>query len=54
MVVGLQIPAAGQALMKFCPHVLDVSGGVFDPFGFSRGDEKLYKKYKQNEVRAST
>jgi hypothetical protein len=25
-------------------------GRFFDPIGFSRGDEALYKKYKQNEI----
>eukprot|EP00878_Enallax_costatus_P000086 GHUV01000114.1.p1 GENE.GHUV01000114.1~~GHUV01000114.1.p1 ORF type:complete len:253 (+),score=67.69 GHUV01000114.1:66-824(+) len=25
-------------------------GRLFDPIGFSRGDEAMYKKYKQNEI----
>jgi light-harvesting complex I chlorophyll a/b binding protein 5 len=25
-------------------------GKFFDPIGFSRGDEAMYKKYKQNEI----
>eukprot|EP00775_Hariotina_reticulata_P005979 gene5979-6218_t len=25
-------------------------GRFFDPIGFSRGDEAMYKKYKQNEI----
>jgi hypothetical protein len=25
-------------------------GRLFDPIGFSRGSEEMYKKYKQNEI----
>lgn len=25
-------------------------GKFFDPIGFSRGDEAMYRKYKQNEI----
>ena len=27
------------------------AGGVFDPFGFSRGDTDLLRKYKENEIK---
>lgn len=27
-----------------------IGGKYFDPIGFSRGDEAMYKKYKQNEI----
>ena len=27
------------------------TGGVFDPFGFSKGDENLLRKYKENEIK---
>ena len=28
-----------------------ITGGVFDPFGFSRGDADLLRKYKENEIK---
>ena len=27
------------------------AGGVFDPFGFSKGDEAMLRKYKENEIK---
>jgi light-harvesting complex I chlorophyll a/b binding protein 5 len=30
--------------------VIDAGGKFFDPIGFSRGNEAMYKKYKQNEI----
>lgn len=36
---------------EFVPKENGYPGGkFFDPIGFSRGDEAMYKKYKQNEV----
>ena len=32
------------------PLLLLAGGRLFDPVGFSRGDEAMYKKYKQNEI----
>ncbi len=37
-----------------CAAAVDVvghAGGLFDPFGFSRGDEKIYQQYKVKEIK---
>lgn len=31
--------------------VILVAGGVFDPFGISKGDESILRKYKENEIK---
>ena len=31
--------------------VVHTTGGVFDPFGLSKGDPTMLAKYKQNEIK---
>ena len=43
-------PASGACASVTC-LCTRCAGGVFDPFGFSKGDEELLRKYKENEIK---
>lgn len=50
--IPLTCPAS-PSLLPFLSPLVSINrpgGRFFDPIGFSRGDEAMYKKYKQNEI----
>jgi hypothetical protein len=53
---GVNAPRVGRSFLhsfkpQHIPSLFPTAGGrLFDPIGFSRGSEAMYKKYKQNEI----